>query len=363
MAQLDEAVCRRYVRLIATEHINDHDSTAEIKVVTETPQDEVTTSWANVSFNEEVFCMDRRRFLAKVSVSMLGMGTMGRIDSSAASRLERLQPKGPGRSGLQKGMKLHLFDEDLSLSEKLQVLADLGFDGVEIRSPSDQRSRSEVLRARDQSGLSIHGVLNAGNWSQPFSSPDPDVRAKGVETLRAAIADAAAYGASTVLVIPAVVTEDVSYDEAWDRSQAAIQKAVPAAEEHDVTIAFENVWNRFLLSPLEFARYIDEFESDHVGAYLDIGNTLTYGWPEQWLRILGDRVVKVDVKDRSRDRYSGRGQAVKVKLGEGSCDWKAVRDALSDIGFDGWATAEVEGGGHSRMEEISERMSQVLSFS
>jgi hexulose-6-phosphate isomerase len=138
---------------------------------------------------------------------------------------------------------------------------------------------------------------------------------------------------------------------------------IPTAEEKEVTIAFENVWNHFLLSPMEFARYIDAFGSDYVGAYLDVGNTLTYGWPEQWLRILGDRVAKVDVKDRSRERYSGRGQAVKVKLGEGSCDWAAVQDALTDIGYEGWATAEVQGGDRARMQDISDRMSQVLPFS
>ena len=267
------------------------------------------------------------------------------------------------RSSLKKGIKFHLFDEDRPLPEKFRLLAERGFQGVELRCPNERRSREEVLRARDQTGISIYGVLNGGNWSQPFSSPNPEVRAKGVETLKAAIRDAAAYGASTVLLIPAVVTDEVSYDDAWRRSQKAIRKAIPTAEKHEVTIAFENVWNHFLLSPMEFARYIDAFESNYVGAYLDLGNTLTYGWPEQWLRILGDRVAKVDVKDRSRERYSGRGQAVKVKLGDGSCDWDAVQEALADIGYQGWATAEVQGGDRARMQEISDRMSQILPFS
>lgn len=276
-------------------------------------------------------------------------------DSSSASSGDR--------SSLKKGIKFHLFDEDRPLPEKFRLLAERGFEGVELRCPNERRSREEVLRARDQTGISIYGVLNGGNWSQPFSSPNPEVRAKGVETLKAAIRDAAAYGASTVLLIPAVVTDEVSYDDAWRRSQKAIRKAIPTAEKHEVTIAFENVWNHFLLSPMEFARYIDAFDSNYVGAYLDLGNTLTYGWPEQWLRILGDRVAKVDVKDRSRERYSGRGQAVKVKLGDGSCDWDAVQEALADIGYQGWATAEVQGGDRARMQEISDRMSQILPFS
>jgi hexulose-6-phosphate isomerase len=267
------------------------------------------------------------------------------------------------RASLKKGVKLHLFDEELPLTEKFRLLADRGFEGVELRCPHEDRTRTEVLRARDQTGLSIHGVLNAGNWSQPFSSPDPKVRENGAETLRAAIRDADAYGASTVLLIPAVVTREVSYEAAWRRSQRAIQGVLPTAEKHDVTIAFENVWNHFLLSPMEFARYIDAFDSEYVGAYLDLGNTITYGWPEQWIRILGDRIAKVDVKDRTRDRHSERGQAVKTKLGEGSCDWSAVRRALEDIGYEGWATAEVQGGDRTRMQEVSERMSQILSFS
>ena len=308
--------------------------------------------------------MDRRVFLARLSAAALSAGALGgEYESIAASGAEEPGEGSEGRTALKKGIKFHLFDGELSLPEKFSVLADLGFDGVELRCPNEERSRSEVLRASDETGLSIHGVLNAGNWSQPFSSPDPDVRAKGVETLKAAIEDAAAYDASTVLLVPAVVTDEVPYDEAWRRSQTAIRKVIPTAETNGVTIAFENVWNHFLLSPMEFVRYIDAFGSDHVGAYLDIGNTLTYGWPEQWLRILGDRVVKVDVKDRTRERYSGRGQAVKVKLGEGSCDWTAVQEALADIGYEGWATAEVQGGSRARMQDISNRMSQILPFS
>jgi len=308
--------------------------------------------------------MDRRGFLTSVSSAVLGVGAIGENQSREAS-LEKASStsRSKNRAPLKKGIKFHLFDEERPLTEKFRLLADRGFQGVELRCPSDGRSREEVLRARDQTGISIYGVLNSGNWSQPFSHPDPEVRKKGADTLREAIKDASAYGASTVLLIPAVVTSDVSYDEAWSRSQKAIRKVLPTAEKHEVTIAFENVWNHFLLSPMEFARYIDGFESDYVGAYLDIGNTITYGWPEQWIRILGDRIARVDLKDRSRDRYSGRGQAVKVKLGDGSCDWSAVRHALDDVGYEGWATAEVQGGDRDRMQEISDRMSRVLSHS
>lgn len=300
--------------------------------------------------------MQRRDFIKQTAAGMVGAGLASVSSSGDAFFAEGRKPR------LKKAIKLHMVETEGTLADKFALLSELGFDGVELRSPAD-RSRQEVIEARDRSGLAIHGVLNPGNWSKPFSSPDPEVRADGVDTLKAAIEDAAAYGASTVLLVPAVVTEEVSYEDAWRRSQDAIRKALPTAEKHDVTIAFENVWNRFLLSPMEFARYIDAFESSHVGAYLDIGNTLTYGWPEQWVRILGDRVVKLDVKDRTRERYSGRGQAVRVKLGDGSCDWAAVREALNDIGYEGWATAEVAGGDEARVREIARRMDQVLPFS
>lgn len=308
--------------------------------------------------------MQRRDFVKQASAGLLGASGLAGLAPVTSERrgpsVERTMRSKKGIP-LKKAIKLHLVEEDdLTLEEKFDLLAELGFEGVELRGPSGNRSRAEVLCARDRTGLAIHGVLNAGNWSQPLSSPDPSVRAEGVETLKAAIAEAGAYGASTVLLVPAVVNDQVAYDEAWRRSQEAVRRALPAAEKHDVTIAFENVWNHFLLSPMDYARYIDEFESEHVGAYLDIGNTLTYGWPDQWLRILGDRVVKIDVKDRTRERYSGRGQAVRVKLGEGSCNWSAVEQALADIGYEGWATAEVSGGGRARLRDISQRMDQIL---
>lgn len=306
--------------------------------------------------------MKRRDFVKQASAGLLGASGLAGL--AFPSEGARLSHEREGRStnavSLKKAIKLHLVEEEGSLEEKFALLDELGYEGVELRCPNDDRSRDAVLQARDQTGMTIHGVLNAGNWGQPLSSPDPKVRAEGVDTLKAAIADAAAYGASTVLLVPAVVNDEVAYDEAWRRSQEGVRRALPVAEEHDITIAFENVWNHFLLSPMDYARYIDEFESDHVGAYLDIGNTLTYGWPDQWLRILGDRVVKIDAKDRTRERYSGRGQAVRVKLGEGSCDWPAVQQALADIGYDGWATAEVSGGGRERLRDISQRMDKIL---
>jgi hexulose-6-phosphate isomerase len=228
-------------------------------------------------------------------------------------------------------------------------------------SPSDL-DRDEVIRARDATGLPIHGVVDSVHWQKTLSDPDPAVRAEGLAGLKTALDDARAYGASTVLLVPAVVNKAVSYADAYERSQAEIRKVLPTAQEYGVKIAIENVWNHFLLSPLECARYIDAFESAWIGWYFDIGNVVNYGWPEHWIRTLGARILKLDVKEYSREKRNNEGPyaGFRVPLGDGDCDWPAVRQALADIGYEGWATAEIPGGDAERLRDIAERMDRIL---
>lgn len=262
---------------------------------------------------------------------------------------------------IRKAVKFDMIDEELSIQEKFELLQELGYDGVEMGSPNEL-DNGEVIAARDATGLPIHGVVDSVHWNKPLSDSDEDVRAEGLAGLETALRDAQAYGASTVLLVPAVVNADVSYDDAYHRSQAEIRKMLPLAEELGVQIAIENVWNQILLSPLEFARYIDEFENAWIGAYFDIGNVVNFGWPEQWIRILGDRILKLDVKEYSKELRDSEGPyaGFRAPLGEGSIDWPAVLGALSDIGYEGWATAEVEGGDRARLQEIAEGMDRVF---
>ena len=264
---------------------------------------------------------------------------------------------------LRKAVKFTMIQEpDLSIAEKFHLLKELGFDGVEIESPSDL-DRDEVIAARDRVGISIHGVVDSVHWQYPLSDPDPDVREAGLDGLKTAIEDAHAYGASTVLLVPALVNKQVSYKDAYVRSQSEIRKVLPMASEYKVKIAFENVWNHFLLSPLECVRYVDEFESDFVGWYFDVGNVVAYGWPEQWIQSLGSRILKLDIKEYSRSiaDAEGRWAGFNVPLGKGDCDWPSVNTALSEIGFQGWATAEVPGGDRARLQELADRMDRILS--
>ena len=263
---------------------------------------------------------------------------------------------------LRKAVKIGMVREGETLKEKFQLVKQLGFDGIELDSPNSL-DPDEVLKARDEVGLPIHGVVDSVHWRATLSHPDPDVRAKGLEALKQALRDAKLYGGSTVLLVPAVVNEKVSYDQAYKRSQAEIRKAIPLAEKLGIRIAIENVWNKFLLSPLEEARYLDELGSPMVGAYFDVGNIVAFGWPEHWIHILGKRIVKLDIKDYSRKIQNEQGmyKGFGVKLGEGDVNWPAVMQALRDIGYQGWATAEVGGGGRDRLAEIAQRMDRCFA--
>lgn len=262
--------------------------------------------------------------------------------------------------GLKKALKFGMIAGDAPVLEKFRLAKAVGFEGIDI----DRRLASdEVLRAQEQTGLKVHGVVSYDHWGLPLTHPDPEVRARGLESFQGALRDSRQYGGTSVLLVPGTVDKNVSYSDAYQRSQAEIRKALPLAEELQIHILIENVWNNFLLSPLEFARYIDEFESPLVGAYFDVGNVVRYGWPEHWIRALGDRIVKLDIKEYSRSLQNSQGPRAgfRVKLGDGDCDWPAVMTALREIGFQGWATAEVGGGGEARLRDISERMDRIFS--
>ena len=297
--------------------------------------------------------LDRRRLLGLAGTA----AALGLVPATApgAAPSRRAGPR------FKKAVKLGMVQVEGGVREQFALLARLGYDGVELDSPSDL-DPEEVLAARDATGLEIPGVVDSVHWQQPLSSPDPEVRAQGRAGLETALRDCRRFGGTTVLLVPAVVNKQVGYDEAWERSSEELRAVLPLAEELDVRIAIENVWNGFLLSPLEAARYVDQFPGGRVGWYLDVGNVVNFGWPEQWVRILGKRILKLDVKEYSRERRDQEGlwKGFGVEIGEGDCDWPAVRAALAEIGYSGWATAEVGGGGEERLRDIKARMDSVL---
>jgi len=236
-----------------------------------------------------------------------------------------------------------------------QLLKDAGFEGVELISPN-HLDKTELLAARDQTGLQIHGVSGGLHWQCPLSDPDPQVVARGLEAVRQELADCQAYGGNTVLLVPAVVSRKVTYRDAMKRSRENIEKLLPDAEKHGVKIAIEEVWNKFLLSPLEFTHYIDDFKSPWIGAYFDVGNIVEYGYPEQWIHELGARILKIHIKEYARDKRFN------YKLGEGEIDWNAVAQALRDVGYKGWITAEVGLSNLEGMKDVVARMNKLLGM-
>jgi hexulose-6-phosphate isomerase len=153
-----------------------------------------------------------------------------------------------------------------------------------------------------------------------------------------------------------VVNPKTSYKDAWTRSVAEIQRLIPLAEQLKVIIAVEEVWNKFLLSPLEFANYVDQFKSPWVRAYFDVGNVVINGYPQDWIRTLGKRIVKLHFKDFKFEKRV----AQFVPLREGEIDWKEIHKALAEIGYNGTATVELPGGDEAYLREVNRRFDLIL---
>jgi len=249
-----------------------------------------------------------------------------------------------------------------SILEKFQAAKAAGFDGVE---PMSHLNREEVLKAARETGMVIPSVCGSLHGKYSLSDPDPKVRELGVEALKVTLEDAKAYGADTILLVPGRVNDTVSYDDCWNRSVAEINKVLPLAAKLGVTIAIENVWNNFLLSPLEAARYIDQFNSPFVKFYFDCGNVLVIGWPEQWIRILGKRIARIHIKEYSRKIADKQGKwaGFGVALQEGDNNWPMIIKALDEIGYQSWATVEQPGGDTpDGLRELCVRLGNILAL-
>jgi hexulose-6-phosphate isomerase len=299
--------------------------------------------------------IDRRSFLTLAGAASVVLASHSRALAAESSA------SGAKKRPIRKAIMFGTVGLKGSILEKMQAVREAGFEGVE---PNSHLKQEEVLRARDATGLQIPSVCCDTHWNLTLSDPDPGVRAKGLDGLKQALRDAHRYGATSVLLVPAVVNRDVSYAEAYERSQSEIRKALPLAAELEVKIAIENVWNQFLLSPLEAARYVDEFNSPWVGWHFDVGNIIAYGWPEQWIRILNKRIAKLHIKEFSREKANKEGlwKGFDVDLLKGDDNWPAVMKALDEIGYNGWAMAE-QGGADTLegLKKLSQEMDRIFA--
>jgi len=299
----------------------------------------------------------RREFLgssvAAVCAVGVGAGALGRSQAAAASP-SVLAPPSP--LPIKKGVLLDMLPEKLSYADRFKMARDVGFDVVQAPTEANERNAEEIKKAADGAGIRIDSVMNMDHWKYPLSSSDRAVVEKSLAGMRTSLHNAKLWGADTVLLVPAVVDPQTSYHDAWVRSQKEIRSLIPLAEQLQLVIAIEEVWNKFLLSPLETAKYIDDFQSPWIKAWFDVGNVVLYGYPQDWIHTLGKRIVKVHLKDfkRKEDGYAW------VNLGEGDVDWAAVRQAFADIGYSGSAITELHGGDETYLRDLSRRVDRLL---
>jgi L-ribulose-5-phosphate 3-epimerase len=289
--------------------------------------------------------MERRGFLRQVAGLTLGASLLSKPVFAAINK---------GRKWY-KALKIGMLPENLSDAEKFKLAGRCGFEGIDGSPMDDLKAARKQADLARQAGVPIHGLV-FGGWHAPFSDPDPEVRERGLKGMQTALRCASAMGATTVLLVPAVVKENVRYAEAYKRSQDYIRRLLPLAEQMRVVIAIENVWNRFLLSPLEFARYIDEFESPWVRAYFDVGNIIIHGYAQDWIRTLGSRIIKIDLKDFRRSGYKW------TNLLDGDVNWPEVCHALDEIGFEGYMTAELSGGDETYLTDLAKRIDRIFKM-
>ena len=267
--------------------------------------------------------------------------------------------------GIRKSTLISMLPRDRPYVERFTIAKEAGFEAVEMRTVTSPEEAAEVREASQKSGLIIHSVMNEDHWRLPLSSSDPNVVTGSVKGMETSLRNAKLWGADAVLLVPAVVDAQTSYKDAWTRSQAVIrERLLPLATELKVVIAVEEVWNKFLLSPLEFARYVDEFQSPWVRAYFDVGNVVFYAFPQDWIRTLGARTVKVHLKDFKLDRQNGR--FTWTNLGEGDIDWPEVRKAFAEVKYSGYMTTELsgppKGASHAEyLKDVSARVDRILA--
>ncbi len=271
-------------------------------------------------------------------------------------------------AGWLKGINLWASSDEWSFVDSLKAARAGGFDSVEpnlaTKGPVNLRmSRAEarkVVRLTTKHRLKIRSLSTGLFWEAPLTSPDPKVRAKGVAIGATMLQVASWIGAEGILVVPGVVNAETSYDQAWDRAQASLRAMLPHAERARVAICVENVWNKFLLSPLEMRRFVDDFAHPLLKVYFDVGNVMAFGLPDQWIRILGSRIKLIHLKD-FRTAVANFGGF--VDLLEGNVPWLRVAAALKDTGYTGPLTVEVGPRSHDNalyFKQIAQSVASII---
>ena len=300
----------------------------------------------------------------RTAIQSLGALGVGGLWAAANPSFVGAETPASGREThwLRKTLKVGMIGGKGTLEEKFRIAKAAGFEGVEVNVPGIDVD--EVNQASKASGLIVDGSVGGTHWNIRHSDPDASVRAKALENLKRGIEETAAVGGDSCLLVVGH-GKDGTPEEVHQRSTENIRAALPTAEKHNVAILVENVWNHFLydhdsdtLQSVEpLAKYIDQFDSPLVGLQFDLGNHWKYGDIAAWIRTLGPRIKKLDIKGFSRAKNAF------TKITEGDVDWPAIEAALREIGFKGWCAAEVGGGDATRLKEVADNMEAALHCS
>ena len=294
--------------------------------------------------------MNRRSFLKIAAASAAAVAVLP--SASAASK-----------RNLRKAIMYSTIGVKGSVLEKFRVMKEAGFEGVE---PMGGMNRDEVLAAFKETGLKAASVCDHIHWVKPLSAPDEGTRKLGLDGLLLSLQDAHAYGAGSVLLVPGIARDGVSYDQCWERSIVEIKKAIPVAKELGVRISIENVGNNFITTPEQAMAYLDAINSEWVGWHFDIGNVgRNYGPAERWIQVLGKRIVRIHVKDFSTTPPASGAKGDRPKLLDGGTNWPAVMAALDRAGYQGWGISEQPGNQAADVEtarDLAQRMDKIFAL-
>ena len=294
--------------------------------------------------------MNRRSFL-KITAASAAAAAFVPSASAASKR------------NLRKAIMYSTIGVKGSVLEKYRVMKEAGFEGVE---PMGGMDREEVLAAFKETGLKAASVCDHIHWVKPLSAPDEGTRKLGLDGLLLSLQDAHAYGAGSVLLVPGIARDGVSYDQCWERSIVEIKKAIPVAKELGVRISIENVGNNFITTPEQAMAYLDAINSEWVGWHFDIGNVgRNYGPAERWIQVLGKRIVRIHVKDFSATPPASGARGDRPKLLDGGTNWPAVMAALDRAGYQGWGISEQPGNQAADVEtarDLAKRMDKIFAL-
>lgn len=305
--------------------------------------------------------MERRHFIKQTAAVVGGALTFPLVSNKTFAEVRSLGDSlNTGQTaGFKKSIMWGSVGMEGAVSDKCKAIKAAGFAGIE---PNSHMDRKEVIDAMKANGLVASSVCCTTHWNKPLTSPDATIRKEGIEGAIIALEDARAYGTDAVLLVVGIVNQDVAYDECWTRSVEAIKTLLPIAEKLNVKICIENVGNKFLLSPLEAVRYVDQFNSPYVQFYFDIGNIMSTGWPEQWITILGHRIARIHIKEYS-SKTDEQGRRVRALLTEGEVNWPKVMEAIRKNYQHSWLTTEI---GSNRtleeMKDLNDRLDKIISL-